>query len=93
MLCERIGFNVNISCKTGESSIASAAAVHLAAVIPSLAWGMTVTNTGLADDVTNNPLKTDQGHVEVLDRPGIGIDVDERRVRRYQQEFTARKVA
>jgi muconate cycloisomerase len=93
MLCERIGFNVNISCKTGESSIASAAAVHLAAVIPSLAWGVTVTNTGLADDVTHSPLKTDRGHVEVIERPGIGIDVDERRVRRYQQEFTARKVA
>jgi muconate cycloisomerase len=93
VLCERIGFNVNISCKTGESSIASAAAVHLAAVIPTLAWGLTVTNTGLADDVTGQPLEIKHGHVELLDRPGTGIDVDERRVRRYQQEFTARKVA
>ena len=54
---------------------------------------MTTTNSGLADDVTSNPLKIENGHVEVLERPGIGIDVDERRVRRYQQEFTARKVA
>ena len=40
-LCERIGMNVNISCKTGESSIASAAAVHIAAVVPAIAWGLT----------------------------------------------------
>ena len=44
--------NVNISCKTGESSIASAAALHLAAVVPALAWGLTVTSTGLAEDVS-----------------------------------------
>jgi muconate cycloisomerase len=93
VLCDRIGMNVNISCKTGESSIASAAAVHIAAVVPAIAWGATTTNSGLADDVTNNPLKIENGHVDVLERPGIGIDVDERRVRRYQQEFTARKVA
>jgi o-succinylbenzoate synthase len=93
VLCDRIGMNVNISCKTGESSIASAAAVHIAAVVPAIAWGVTTTNSGLADDVTSNPLKIENGHVDVLERPGIGIDVDERRVRRYQQEFTARKVA
>jgi len=92
-LCDRLGMQLNISCKTGESSIASAAAVHVAAVAPTLAWGMTVTHTGLAEDVTREPLKTERGHVEVLDRPGIGIEVDERRVRRYQQEFLARKVA
>lgn len=92
-VCDRIGFNVNISCKTGESSIASAAAVHLAAVVPAIAWGVTTTNSGLADDITTNPLKIENGHVEVLERPGIGIDVDERRVRRYQREFTPRKVA
>jgi muconate cycloisomerase len=93
VLCDRIGMNVNISCKTGESSIASAAAVHVAAVVPAIAWGLTTTNSGLADDVTNIPLKIEDGHVTVLERPGIGIEVDERRVRRYQQEFTARKVA
>ena len=92
-LCTRLAMKVNISCKTGESSIASAAAVQVAAAAPELAWGMTVTHTGLADDVAKEPLQTVDGHVTVPDRPGIGIEVDERRVRRYQQEFVARKVA
>jgi muconate cycloisomerase len=94
-LCERIGFAVNLSCKTGESSIASAAALHLAAVAPALDWALTVTSPGLADDVTATPLRVDNGHLAVLERPGLGIEVDERRVRRYQQAFAAaaRKVA
>jgi muconate cycloisomerase len=90
-LCDRLGMNLNISCKTGESSVASAAALHLAAVVPSLAWGLTVTSPGLAEDVVTDPLRIDNGHMTVLDRPGLGVDVDERRVRRWQQEF--KKVA
>ena len=92
-LCERLGMKVNISCKTGELSIASMAAVHVAAVAPALDWGLTVTSPGLAEDVAAAPLCVENGHVEVPERPGLGIEVDERRVRRCQQEFTARKVA
>jgi len=86
-LCGQLGMQVNISCKTGETSLASAAAVHLAAVASTTAWGLTVTNGGLAEDVTATPLAVTDGHVEVPERPGLGIDVDENRVRRAQQEF------
>jgi L-alanine-DL-glutamate epimerase-like enolase superfamily enzyme len=90
-LCDRLGMKVNISCKTGESSVASAAAAHAAAAAPALAWGLTVTSPGLAEDVAVAPLVVEHGHVEVPDRPGLGIEVDEHRVRRCQQEF--RRVA
>jgi muconate cycloisomerase len=84
---------INISCKTGESSVASAAAAHVAAAVPALDWGLTVTNPGLAEDVAVEPLAVVRGHVDVPERSGLGIEVDERRVRRWQQEFNARKVA
>ncbi len=90
-LCDRLGMRINISCKTGESSVASAAAAHIAAVVPALAWGLTVTNPGLAEDVVVAPLVVDNGHVAVPDGPGLGVEVDERRVRRAQQDF--RRVA
>lgn len=89
-LCDSLGLKFNISCKTGESSLASAAALHVAAVATELAWGLTVTCPGLAEDVTVAPLTVAHGHVAVPDRPGIGIEVDERRVRRAGD---ARKVA
>jgi L-alanine-DL-glutamate epimerase-like enolase superfamily enzyme len=86
-LCAELGMAINISCKTGETSLASAAAVHLAAVAPAIAWGLTVTSGGLAEDITAAPLAIKDGHVEVPQRPGLGIDVDERRLRRRQQDF------
>jgi muconate cycloisomerase len=86
-LCAALDMQVNISCKTGETSLASAAAVHLAAVAPAIAWGLTVTNSGLAEDVTAAPLAVTDGHVEVPERPGLGIDIDEHRLRRRQQEY------
>ncbi len=92
-LCDRLGMNLNISCKTGETSVASAVAMHVAAAVPSLAWGLTITSPGLADDIVADPLRVEGGHLTVLDRPGLGVEVDERQVRRWQQEFTARKVA
>jgi L-alanine-DL-glutamate epimerase-like enolase superfamily enzyme len=92
-LCERLGMSVNISCKTGESSVACAAALHVAAVIPNIAWSLTLTNGALAEDVTAHPIRVEQGHASVLDRPGLGIDVDEDRIRRQRIGVPARQVA
>ena len=92
-LCDALGLNVNVSAKTGESSIACAAAMHIAAALPQIAWGLTLTNEGLADDVTARPVRIARGHVEVSDRPGLGIDVDEERVRGYRRDVPVLRVA
>ncbi len=92
-LCETLGMAVNVSCKTGESSIAGAAGLHVAAALPQLAWGLTLSNEGLAEDVTARPIRIADGHVEVSDRPGLGIDVDEDRIRRHRRDIARRHVA
>jgi L-alanine-DL-glutamate epimerase-like enolase superfamily enzyme len=92
-LCDALGLSVNVSAKTGESSIACAAATHIAAALPQIAWGLTLTNEGLADDVTAQPVRIARGHVEVSDSPGLGIDVDEERVRHYRRDIPVRQVA
>ncbi len=83
-LCDRLGMKVNLACKTGESSIACAAAIHVGSVIPNVDWAFSMTNGGLAADVTGRPLKGVRGYVESLDGPGLGIEVDEDRVRRHR---------
>lgn len=93
LLCEQLGMAVNVSCKTGESSLACAAGLHLAAALPQIAWGLTLSHEGLADDVTARPLAIERGHIEMSDRPGLGIDVDEDRVRRYRRDVAPRQVA
>jgi L-alanine-DL-glutamate epimerase-like enolase superfamily enzyme len=92
-LCAKLGMSVNISCKTGESSIACAAALHAASVLPEIAWALTLTHTGLAEDISGAPIPTANGHVEVLDRPGLGVDIDETRVRRHAVAIAVRNVA
>ncbi len=82
-LCAKLGMRVNVSCKTGESSLACAAAMHAAAVLPGLDWALTLTNAGLAEDVTETPIRIAQGHADLLDRPGLGIDIDETGLRRF----------
>jgi muconate cycloisomerase len=83
-LCDTLGMSVNVSCKTGESSVACAAALHVACVIPNIAWGLTLTHGGLREDVTTQPLPASQSHADALDRPGLGVEVDEDRVRRHR---------
>jgi muconate cycloisomerase len=92
-LCDRLGMSVNVSCKTGESSIACAAALHAATVLPNIAWGLTLTHLALAEDVTAQPLATARGHAESLEQPGLGIAVDEDRVRRHRVRVATRHVA
>ena len=92
-LCEQLGMSVNLSCKTGESSIACAGLLHAASVVPNLAWALTLTHTALGDDVTAHPIATAHGHVEGLDRPGLGIEVDEDRVRAHRVDIAVRSVA
>lgn len=92
-LCGRLGMSVNVSCKTGESSVACAAALHVACVIPNIDWGLTLTHTALGEDVTARPIPTAHGHVECLDRPGLGVDVDEDSVRRHRVPIATRDVA
>ena len=93
LLCEQLGMAVNVSCKTGESSISCAAGIHIASALPQIAWGLTITNEGLSDDTSAQPIRSAGGHVTVSDRPGLGIEVDEDRVRRYRRDVPVRQVA
>ncbi len=87
-LCGELGMRVNVSCKTGESSIACAAALHASAVIPDISWGLTLTQASLGEDVVAQPIAIERGHASVIDRPGLGIDVDEDHVRRLRIDAT-----
>lgn len=83
LLCEKLGMKVNLACKIAESGIGTAAVLHLAAAAPTLDWGVSLTSQYLGEDVLATPLAFAAGHVAVPSGPGLGIEVDEARVRRF----------
>jgi muconate cycloisomerase len=83
VLCNELRMHVNLACKLAESGIATAAVLHMAAAVPSLDWGVSLTSQYLAEDVLVSALVFAQGHAQAPDGPGLGIEVDEARVRRF----------
>ena len=83
VLCDELGMSVNLACKMAGCGITCAALVQLAASIPAVDWGMSLTVQYLSDDVLATPLVFEKGHVQVPAGPGLGVEVDEEKVRRY----------
>ena len=83
-LCKRIGLSVNIAAKMAESSIAAAAAIHLACAAPAVDWGVSLTHFYLAADLAKTALPIVAGAVALPTGPGLGIEVDETAVERFR---------
>ena len=83
-LCQRLRLKVNVAAKIAESSLASAAAIHLACAVPSVDWGVSLTHFYLAHDLVRQPLPLRDGHVALPDGPGLGVEIDEAAVERFR---------
>ena len=82
-LCKELDLKVNLAGKMAESGIATAAVLHLAAAVPTLDWGVSPTSPYLAEDILAKPLEFSRGHAHVPSGVGLGVEVDEERVRRF----------
>jgi muconate cycloisomerase len=85
-LCDRLGLAVNVAAKIAESSIASAAAIHLACAAPTVDWGVSLTHFYLAGDVVKSTPAIGGGMVALPAEPGLGIEVDEAAVERVRMQ-------
>ena len=83
-LMQDLRMHVNLAGKVAETSIASAAVVHLALAVPQLDWDTSVTCQYLGDDIVADPLRIVGGRLRPADRPGLGIAVDETRLAKYR---------
>jgi muconate cycloisomerase len=83
-LCERLGLRVNVAAKVAESGIASAAAIHLACVAPSVDWGVSLTHFYLAEDIVRDAPAIRDGLVALPAGPGLGVTVDEAAIERFR---------
>jgi muconate cycloisomerase len=83
-LCKKLGLKINVAAKIAESSIGTAAAVHLACAVPNVDWGVSLTNMYLAEDIVKAPIAIRDGRVALPDGPGLGVEVDEAAVARFR---------
>jgi muconate cycloisomerase len=74
---QALGMHVNLAGKMADSSVASAAIVHLGAALPQLDWDISATCIYLAQDIVTEPIRLMRGHARLLERPGLGVEVDE----------------
>lgn len=81
-LSAALGGEVNLSGKVGETSIANAATLALAAAWGKPSWGLSLTNGYLATDPVQDPLQLQAGRAQIRDGAGLGIRVDETRIER-----------
>jgi len=72
----------------GEFGIAAAAAHHILLTLPNVVAGNQQTAQMMCDDVLKHPLPIASGPKwGVPEGPGLGIDVDEEKVRRYHESY------
>lgn len=79
-----LGLAINVAAKVAESSLASAAASHVAAALSDFDWGLSLTQIYLEHDPVLDPLRVADGTVAVPRGPGLGVTVDEDALRAYQ---------
>ena len=80
-VADALGLCVNLAMLV-ESSVASAAMVHLACAIPQIDWGLSVGGLLVAEDPVAEPIGCVAGEVACPVGPGLGVTVDERALRR-----------
>ncbi len=83
-VADALGLHVNLACKAGESSVGTAALVHLGYCVPNLDWGITPSSHYLAEDIVRSPLRPDRGSLALPSAPGLGVCVDEAAVARFR---------
>lgn len=82
-VCASFGLKLNLAGKIAETGIASAALLHLAAVVPTVEWGVSPSNLFLAEDIVRDPPQPRQGRYAIPSAPGLGVSIDEQQLERW----------
>ena len=84
-LCRALDGDVNLSGKLGETSVANAATLSVATAVGGVTWGLSITNNYLLDDIVKTPLAVRGGRIHPIEEPGLGVEIDEAKVSRFER--------
>lgn len=80
-ICDEVGLQINLAGKVAESAISTAANLHCAAAMSGTPFGCSPSNQNLDVDVCDDAPTVVDGDYRVPTGPGLGITVDEDRLR------------
>jgi L-alanine-DL-glutamate epimerase-like enolase superfamily enzyme len=83
--CIARGLQINLACKVAETTISAAATAHVGFALGQAAWGFSMSNRYLEQDVCSVPLIPIHGAVttDQFTRPGLGFAPDAARLREF----------
>lgn len=82
-VCEAAGLPCIMHCGH-DLGPKTAAMVHVAASSPAYSLANDTTYYGLVEDIVTIPFRIESGRMAVPDRPGLGVDVDPEKLRKYR---------
>ena len=86
-VCETLGMQVAVH-SSGELGIQLATMLHLGAVLPNLGYAADAHYHHLADDlIVGGPMRYEGGAIRVPDTPGLGVELDREKLRRYHELY------
>ncbi|RMF90116.1 MAG: chloromuconate cycloisomerase, partial [Nitrospinota bacterium] len=84
-IAEAAGISCYVGCMI-ETSVGTAAYLHFALSTPQVTYGCELFGPLLLqDDIVQNPVRYDNGYIEALEGPGLGVQLDEGKVQRYRR--------
>jgi L-alanine-DL-glutamate epimerase-like enolase superfamily enzyme len=82
-LCEAAGVPCVFHC-AHDLGLKTAAMLHVVASAPNFPRANDCTYYGLTDDIITTPHKIEEGHMHVPEGPGLGVEVDEKKLAKYR---------
>jgi muconate cycloisomerase len=85
-LCEALNIKVGLATPVAESSVGTAAALQLAAVLPQVDWDIGPSSDYLAEDLVEMPIRHTAGRLHIPTDPGLGVEISWRQVERFRRD-------
>jgi L-alanine-DL-glutamate epimerase-like enolase superfamily enzyme len=82
-LCAAAGMPCVFHC-AHDLGIKTAAMLHVVASTPNFPLANDCTYYGLVDDIITSPHRIERGHMRVPEGPGLGVTVDEEKIKKYR---------
>lgn len=86
-VADAAGIGVHLAGMAGQTSIGAAHAAHVAKAVPNLIFGTGISPHYITDDIVTKPFLPVEGHLHPSDAPGVGVTIDEDKLRQYTADL------